>query len=166
MRAARDAVVVLAVFLVAGAAAGWLWHEIWAPAPEASGYFVSTGEPVFPSESYIRATGLYALIAGCLGAFLGAALAYLFDRDEVVTVLAVLVGAVAGGHVMAVVGNQLGPDDPPDRIAPPVDLSGIVDALHAEPAVIWTVMPAAAVAGAFAVLLTFGKRRVNADSPR
>lgn len=156
--------IVLGAFLVAGAAAGWVWHAIWAPAPEASGFIIATGEPAFPAESYIRATGLYVLLAVAVGALLGAVLAFVLDHDEVVTLVAVLVGALAGGHVMAYVGNWLGPADPPTKVTSTEQLAGVVAALHVESAVIWTVMPTAAVAGVLGVFITFTRRRARAES--
>ncbi len=156
--------IVVVAFVAAGAAAGWLWHEIWAPAPEATGYIIDTGKPVFASESYIRATGIYALLAGGIGALLGAALAWFRDRDEVVTLISVAVGAVAGGWLMALVGSRLGPEDPPAKVTSNEQLAAVVNSLHAESVVIWTVMPVAAVAGSLAVLLTFAKRGTDAPS--
>lgn len=165
LRAAiRDALIVLVVFLVAGAAAGWLWHAIWAPAPKATGYIISTGEPVFPSESYIRATGLYVLLAVGFGFALGAVLAFVLDRDELLTLFAVLVAAVGSGHLMAYVGNWLGPDDPPGKVTSTDQLADVVAALHVETLMLWSAMPAAALAGVLTVFLTFAKRRISAES--
>jgi hypothetical protein len=162
--AIRDTLLAVGVFLVASAAAGWAWHALWAPAPEATGYIVATGKPVFASESYIRATGLYTVLAAAVGLVLGIVFAFLRDRDEVATLAGVVVGAVAGGRLMAELGNWLGPDDPPAKVTTNEELAQVVAALHAEELAIWTAMPVAAVAGALVVYLSFVKRHSHAAS--
>jgi hypothetical protein len=160
----RDALLVIGAFLVAGAAAGWVWHALWAPAPEATGYIIATGKPVFASESYIRATGLYTVLAAGVGLVLGVVFAFLRDRDEVATLVGILVGAVVGGRLMAELGSWLGPEDPPARVTTNEELAQVVAALHAEELAIWTAMPVAALAGALAVYLSFVKRHSHAAS--
>ena len=164
--AVRDLLLVLVAFVAVGAAAGWLWHAIWAPAPEATGFLISNGKPVFAGESYIRASGLYVLLAAGVGVVLGAAAAWFADRDEVLTLAGVVLGAVAGGRVMAEVGTRLGPDEPPAKVTSSEQLAGVVAALQVEEVLVWTVMPAAAVAGALAVLLIFAKRHVQDEFAR
>lgn len=162
--AIRDALLAVGAFLVAGAAAGWAWHALWSPAPEATGYIIATGKPVFASESYIRATGLYTVLAAGVGLVLGIVLAFLRDRDEVATLVGVVVGAVAGGRLMAELGTWLGPDDPPAKVTTNEQLAQVVAALHAEELAIWTAMPVAAVAGALVVYLSFVKRHAHGAS--
>lgn len=162
-RAIRDVVIVFVAFAVAGVVAGWLWHALWSPAPEAVGANI-VGEPVFAADADFRGTGLYAAVAVVTGLVLGALCAWLFDRDEVVTLVAVLAGAFAAAWLMAWVGHGLGPPDPPDKVTRADQLEGLRDSLHAARTVIWTTLPAAAMAGFFVVLVTFAKRALGETS--
>lgn len=102
--------VVVAVFLVAGAAAGALWERLWdAPAGLSfkGQWFL---EPAGPDLSF-EGIALFVLIAFPLGVVL-AALAGIRRGHEVATVLIVLVAASLAGVVMYAVGTALGPSDP------------------------------------------------------
>lgn len=101
---------VLAVFLVAGAAAGVLWERVW-DAPTGLAYqgewFL---EPAGPDVSF-EGVALFVLIAFPLGLVL-AVLAGLRSGHEVATVVTVLVASGLAGIVMYAVGSSLGPGDP------------------------------------------------------
>lgn len=101
---------VLAVFLVAGAAAGVLWERVWdAPTGLAfqGEWFL---EPAGPDVSF-EGVALFVLIAFPLGLVL-AVLAGLRGGHEVATVVTVLVASGLAGIVMYAVGSSLGPGDP------------------------------------------------------
>ncbi len=110
---------VLLSFVVAGVLAGVAWYLWWSPAPTTNAYLISGGRPFFEPDVEFRGTGLYLALALPSGLVLGAAFARLFDRDEVVTLAAVVVAAVAGGLLMAWTGHLLGPDVPA-----PIDVRG------------------------------------------
>jgi hypothetical protein len=103
-------VVVLVVFLAAGAAAGVLWERLW-HAPAGLSYHGEWFlEPAGPDLSF-EGIALFVVIAFPLGVVL-AVLAGLRRGHEVVTTLAVLVAAGLAGLVMYAVGSSLGPSDP------------------------------------------------------
>lgn len=106
----RRAASVLALFVVAGAAAGALWERLWhAPAG-----LVYDGrwylEPAGPDVSF-EGIALFVVIAFPLGLVL-AVLAGVWRGHETTTVLAVLVGACLATVAMYAVGTLLGPGDP------------------------------------------------------
>ncbi len=103
-------VLVILVYVVAGAAAGVLWERLWdAPAGMTfqGEWFL---EPAGPDVSF-GGVALFVLIAFPLGVLL-AALAGRRHGHEVATVLTVLVAAGLAGIVMYAVGSSLGPGDP------------------------------------------------------
>lgn len=156
MRRLREPLVILVVFLVAGLAAGWVWHQIWAPAPTGVGY---QGRTLFSDDVIFEATGLYVLIAIGVGLLVGAVLTYLLERDEVATLLAVVVGALLAGLVMALVGGALGPDSAQAAAEQFSEKPGEVTAdLSVVPLAMWTCFPGSAVVGALFVLVTFTRR--------
>jgi hypothetical protein len=110
-----QAVVIITVFSGVGALGGWLWHRLW-DAPQG----VVSGGQWYTDEAGLRedfaGTGSYVAIAVVAGLALGALSAWLLDRSELVTLLAVLAGSVLAGWVMLRVGHQLGPPDP-ERLA-------------------------------------------------
>ena len=102
--------VVVAVFLLAGAAAGVLWEWLW-HAPVGLSYHGEWFlEPAGPDFSF-EGIALFVLIAFPLGLVL-AVLAGIRHGHEVATVLTVLVAAGLAGVVMYAVGSSLGPTDP------------------------------------------------------
>ena len=102
--------ILVAVFLVAGAAAGALWEWLW-HAPVGLSYHGEWFlEPAGPDFSF-EGIALFVLIAFPLGLVL-AVLAGLRHEHEVATVLTVLVAAGLAGVVMYAVGSSLGPADP------------------------------------------------------
>lgn len=104
------AIVVLVLFMVAGAGAGVLWERLWdAPAGMTfqGEWFL---EPAGPDVSF-GGVALFVLIAFPLGIVL-AVLAGLRRGHEVATVVTVLLAAGLAGIVMYAVGSSLGPGDP------------------------------------------------------
>jgi hypothetical protein len=107
----RQVVVSVTLLVLAGALAGVVWVWLWTP---------PTGVVVdhrwVQDESGLRgdfsATGSYVAVAAVTGLLVAVLLGVLFDRAEVVTLLAVLAGSVLAGWVMYRVGVALSPADP------------------------------------------------------
>lgn len=118
---------VLAVFLLAGAAAGALWERLWDPPIGLSYQGQWYLEPAGPDFSF-EGTALFVLIAFPLGLVL-AVLAAIRRGHEVETVLTVLVAAVLAGVVMYAVGKGLGPADPQALAAGKPDFTPIAGGL-------------------------------------
>src|SRR3546814_19207665 len=91
-KAVLQAVIVLVVFLVAGAACGWLWHQIWAPAPTGFAY---QNEPVFDDDVVFRGTGLYLVIGLPAGLVPGALANWVFEASAVLNLAALAHGSGA-----------------------------------------------------------------------
>lgn len=156
MQRIRQPLVILVVFVVSGLVCGWLWHQLWAPAPTGMGF---QGQVYFPDDQVFRATGLYFLTAIVAGVVLGTVLTYLLDRDEVATLVAVVCGALLAGVLMALVGGALGPESAQEAAEQFRDRPGeITGDLAVEPLAMWTCFPGGAVVGALFVLVMFGRR--------
>ncbi|MBD8869233.1 hypothetical protein [Nocardioides donggukensis] len=157
----RDAVLVVLGFTVAGALCGWLWHALWAPAPTG----VVVGETAyFPPDQEFAGTGLYMLIAVLAGLVLGGVATFLLERDEVVTLAATVLGAVAAGAVMALVGHLLGPESVAEAIARTADYEEVRSDLRVGTPAAYAAFPGGALMGAVLVLVTF-TRHTHAGEP-
>ncbi len=124
----RDVLVVVVAFVIAGALGGWLWHHLWAPAPEG---VVVEHVAHFDDDADFRGTGLYLPIAAGIGLLLGLVITWVFERDEVVTLLAVAVGSLLGGLVMLWVGHTLGPESASEFAEGAKDWETVTGDLHA-----------------------------------
>jgi hypothetical protein len=160
----RHGIVVLAAFLLAGAAAGVLWEWLWDAPPgltyEGSWYL----EPAGPDVSF-QGIALFVLIAFPLGLALSL-LAGIRRGHEVATVVIVLVAAALAGLVMYAVGTSLGPADPqalaagkPDYTPLPGDLglTASDDGVAPYRSTALVALPAGAMTGLVGVYL-FGSR--------
>lgn len=106
-----QAAIILVAFAAAGALCGLVWFQLWTPPLGV----VSDGEWLTDEEGLrgdFAGTGLYVVIAGLAGLVLGALCAFLLDRAELVTLLAVVAGAVLAGWLMLQVGLARSPADP------------------------------------------------------
>lgn len=156
--ALRQGGVVLLLTVGVAAVAGVVWEWLWEPTPGAA----YGGKWALAYEGLPRdfdGTGLYVVTALVAGLLVGLVATVRFRRDEVVTLLALIVGAVVGGIVMAQVGHLLGPPDPyaaavgkPDYAPVPADL-----VLHGWSA--YAAYPAAALTGAVGVLFGLPRDR-------
>jgi hypothetical protein len=113
--ALAQGLVVVAVFAGMGALGGVLWYHLW-DVPNG----IVAGHQWYTSEAGLRddfaGVGLYVAIGVLAGLLLGVLAASVFDRSELVTLLAVVVGSVLAAYLMLRVGYHLSPPDP-DHVA-------------------------------------------------
>lgn len=131
-RAARwllRALLVLVAAAAVGALAGVVWEWVWTP-PSGIAYQGRwvLDENGLPSE--FSGTGWYVVVAAAAGLLLGTGTALATREDEVVTLLAVAIGAVLAGWLMFHVGHRLGPPDPRALASGADDLTAIVGDLR------------------------------------
>ena len=151
----------LALFAVAGVAAAYLWHWWWSPAPVGVAF---EKEPYFEPDQEFRSTGMFVAIAVPLGLVLSMLLTFFLDRDEVVTIAALLAGSCLATALMVVVGYALGPQDA-HQVAPRLDdLEKVRADLRVQSFAPYLAMPVGTLVGSVAVLLTTGKRRSHRAS--
>ncbi|MET1060516.1 MAG: hypothetical protein ABWX84_13025 [Nocardioides sp.] len=156
----RQTLIVLVTFVVVAVVCAWIWHAWWAPAP--TGVVVDKKVYYEPDEEF-RGTGLYMLIAAVAGLALGMLFQFLFERDEVATLAAVVAGGVIAGLVMAWVGHLLGPENAADVARRTADFEKIDGDLRAGPLAAYLAFPSGAVLGSVAVLVTFTRRRSTTE---
>jgi hypothetical protein len=106
-----EALVVVAVFAVVGAGAGWLWFQVWT---QPTG--VAVGHVWYPDEEGLRdvfdGTAWYVLLAVAGGLLVGGMATLLGRRAPLVTMVAVIAGSVLASWLMLEVGLMLSPEDP------------------------------------------------------
>lgn len=145
---------VVAIFAAAGAGCGWLWFRLWDPPQgvvfEGRWYLDEEGlRGVFSS------TGWFVAVAAGAGLVLGALCAYLFDRSELATLVAVTVGAALATFLMWRVGLALSPADPHELARSAADgdrLPGRMEASGVSPFLVLPAMALGALALAYATL--------------
>lgn len=106
---ARDAVVVLATFLVASVVVGLVWPRVVEPVTVTrSDFGLQTGEVGlayrFDHDAW------YSLLGGGAALFLGAVLTLWRRTHETVTLVAVVLGALLAAWVSSMVGTATGPE--------------------------------------------------------
>lgn len=152
----RDVAVVLVTFAVAGALGALVWHWWWTPAPTG---FVIKEKPYFidPDVAF-RSTGTFVVVSAAIGFLLGLVLSYLLDRDEVLTLVALVAGGALAAAVMAMVGHLLGPESAAAVARGAADGDSVTADLRVQPGAAYLVFPVGALVGALVVLLTFPNR--------
>ncbi|QZY27944.1 hypothetical protein [Nocardioides coralli] len=154
----RDVTLVLALFAVGGALCGVLW-EWWWTAPSGS---VADGT-WFPDLEGVRGvfsgTALYVVVGAVGGLVLGAACGWLFDRVELVTLVAVAVGATLAGWLMLWVGTALAPPDPQLAAASAPDGTRLPGTLAVSGDSPFAAFPLGATAGLAAVFIGLAPNR-------
>jgi hypothetical protein len=177
-RTGLDFVVVVVALAAAGAFCGLVWESLWhAPqglAFEKVWYLEPEGMPLDFS-----ATGLYVLVAAIAGLLVSVVVALVMERDELVTLVGVLVGSAMAAWLMYAVGHRLGPPDPrvlamsaADYDPLPSDLrieahgpTMSIGALHLTlPTAPFLAFPLGAVLGLALVYFVFGRRGSNAPA--
>ncbi len=152
----RQVLVILLVFAVAGALAGVVWEWLWTPPAG-----VVVHHQWLQDERGLRGdfagTGSYVLVAAVTGFLVGAAVAFVFDSAELVTLLAVLAGAVLAGWLMHRVGLAVGPADPRHLAASAKDGTRLPGRLYVSGQSEFRAFPAGATLGL--VIVFFGLSR-------
>ena len=167
------ALLVVAASVVVGALAGVVWEWVWTP-PSGIAYQGRwvLDEDGLPSE--FSGTGWYVVVAAAAGILLGAGTALATRDDEVVSLVAVAVGAVLAGWLMFYVGHGLGPPDPRSVAPGADDLTAIVGdlrvggagvhpRLYALDSPAFVALPAGALLAFAALLLSLAPRRPTGD---
>lgn len=121
---------VLVLCALAGLGAGWLWQHLW----HAPSGVVADHTWYVDSESGLRAdfagTGIYVLVALGTGLVVGAVVAVVFDRSELVTLAAVTLGSVLAAWVMWKVGVHASAVDPHEAAKTAADGTKLPGNLH------------------------------------
>ncbi|MCM3514021.1 hypothetical protein [Nocardioides sp. P86] len=171
-RAGVQALLVVVVFALAGLGAAWLWHLVWEPSRGLAfqGRFVVVDRDGFYDLPQLRglfsATGLLAVVAFPTAVAVGLLTALVLDRHELVTLAAVVVGAVVAAALMAWLGQQLGPPDPDVLARSADDRTTLLSALEAPrpvPYLVWTTGALVGLLVAFVGVAKRGARRAPAD---
>lgn len=109
---ARQSAIILAAFVVAGAVAGLIWHQVW-DAPTgvvAQGSWKVTSEDAY--RTFFSATGWFVVLSAVFGLALGLATGLLTREREVVALATVTVASVTAAMVMWRTGLALSVPDP------------------------------------------------------
>jgi len=158
------AVVVVAAMAAAGALAGVLWEWWWAPP---SGVVVH--HQWLQDETGLRhdfsGTGTYVVVAVLAGALVSGALALLLEGAEIVTLVAVLLGAVLAGWLMHRVGVALGPADPHQLARTAADGKRLPGNLVVSGDSVLRAFPSGALAGLVLVWLGLSSKRPHRGRP-
>lgn len=104
-------VVPLVVLPVAGVLGGVLWETLWRP-PQGVVVRHQWFQDQLALGADFSATGWYVVVAFVVGTVVTSVLAWLLPGRELLTLLAVLAGALVAGWAMYHVGHALGPPDP------------------------------------------------------
>ena len=160
----KDVLIVLVAFLVAAVVAGALWPQLIDPViVERAEQGVLTDEVALGDR--FDNVGWYALLAGAFGLLLGVVLAASRRAHEVVTLLAVLLGACLAAWLSAQVGTWLGPDDPNQVLQDAKVGATAEDRVLLDTDVAYLVWPISAMVGSVVVLWSqAGRRQGNAPS--
>ena len=150
--ALRQVLLVLGLFAVGGALAGVLWEWIWSPPVGVvlEGKFLLDGDGL---RADFSGTGLYVTIATITGVLLGALVAAVTERREVLVLVAVAAGSVLAGWLMLRVGLALDPPDPRPLAVGLEDFTELPDELHVEGRSPLLCFPAGALVGLIVVFV-------------
>jgi hypothetical protein len=158
----RDVLVVLAAFVVAAIVVGVAWPMVVDPVVvERTEDGLLTDEVALGDR--FDAVGWYALLSGGAGLLLGAILVSIRRAHEVMTLLAVLVGACAASWLAAGIGTWLGPDDPNQVLADAEIGATAPERVVLTAEVAYLVWPISAVIGSAVVLWSQPGRRDERD---
>ena len=157
-RMLRQLLAVLAVTIVAGAVAGLVWEWLWTPPVG-----VVQDHRWVLDEAALRddfsGTGTYIAVAAVFGVLVGAFVALLFDRAELVTLIAVVVGSVVAGWLMYRVGLAVGPPDPRGLARTAREGAHLPGLLEVHGRSTFVAFPSGALVGLVVVFLGLSRRR-------
>lgn len=154
-----QALVVVVVLAAAGAVGGWLWHHLYDVPQGVAVRKQWIGLDETDYRDLFGGTALYALIAGVGGLVIGGLLAIVLDRDELVTLAALVVGALLAAWIMTLLGEHLGNPDPDVVARTAKDGTKIPGDLTLGSPAVGLLWPAAASLGAMVVFFFLPKRR-------
>lgn len=167
---AIEAVVVVAVFAAAGAAAGWLWYTMWDSPPGVAFQGEWIPQPYDSgNRSIFGATATFVVLGGGAGLVLGVLAGLICRGSELVTLVATLVGTALAAWLAYRVGVHLSPPDPGPIAAKADDYTKIAGDLRItgrSPFVCWTSGGLLGLAATY--FLTSGyaeSRRRESDDP-
>ena len=110
--------VIVLLFVVAGVLLGVAWEHLWSPTEGRvvrHEWFVVDDQLRYDLDGLrneFAGTALFVSLSLVAGAVLGALSALLLAREELRTLVAVVVGSVSASVLMWQVGTRLGPGDP------------------------------------------------------
>lgn len=146
-----DVLVVLGAFAVAAVVVGVVWPQLVDPVVvEVTEMGLLTDEVALGDRFDV--VGWYSLLSGGFSLVLGALLVAVRRSHEVVTVLAVLVGACLAALLAARIGTWLGPDAPARVLADAEVGATAEDRIVLTAEVAYLAWPISALAGALVVL--------------
>jgi hypothetical protein len=159
--------ITLALFAGAGALSGWLWYHLWTPP---RGVVVDHQWFLDPAEAGLRAdfpgTGWYVVVALPAGLLLGAVCAYVLDRSELATLVAVAIGATLAAWLMLRIGVHLSPADPDTLARTAKDGTELPGRLHVSRLSPKLSYPTGALLGLALVYLMTSRRDARNDHSR
>jgi hypothetical protein len=158
--ALRQAAIVLVVFAAAGVLAGVVWEWLWTP-PVGVVVDHEWLRGLAGLRAEFSATGVYVVVASFTGLITGALCALFLDRAELVTLAAVMIGALLAGWVMVQVGQALGPPDPRELAETARNGSRLPSDLRIVGKSPYVAFPAGATLGLAVVLLGLSKRHAS-----
>jgi len=155
--AISQAVIVLVVFAIAGVLAGVVWEWLWTPP---MGVVVDHEwlRSLASLRAQFSATGVYVVVASIAGLLVGVLCSLFLDRAELVTLAAVLVGAVLAGLLMVQIGQAVGPSDPRELAKTAPNGTHLPSDLTITGKSPYVAFPAGATLGLAVVLLGLTKR--------
>ncbi|HSP59557.1 MAG TPA: hypothetical protein VLO09_00710 [Ornithinimicrobium sp.] len=157
MSALRQVLLVLAAFVVTGALAGIVWEWVWTPPTG-----VALGREFLLDGGGLRGefsgTALYVVVGTLAGLLLGVLVALLAERHELLTLVAVLVGAMLAGWLMLRVGTALGPPDPDQLARAAEDYTPIQDELRVSGRSPFVAFPGGALVGLIVIFVGLNRR--------
>ena len=146
-----DVLVILGVFAVAGVLVGIVWPQVVDPVRVTRTDFgLLTGETALSKR--FDTDGWFIVLGGGLGLVLGGVLTWWRRADEVVTVVAVAMGAGIAGVVAAWIGHRLGPDDPTTVLRHAKVGATALDVVKVHATAAYFVWPVMALVGSLVVL--------------
>ncbi len=154
----RDVAVVLAAGALVGVVCGVLWEMWWTPP---SGLVLD--HVWYPDVEGVRqlvsGTVLFVVVGLAGGVVLGAVCAWFFDRVELVTLAAVVVGSALATLLMYQVGTSLAPPDPTAAAATAEDYTALAGTLDVEGKGAFGALPVGAMTGLTIVFIGMSPTR-------
>ncbi|MCL8027583.1 hypothetical protein [Nocardioides bruguierae] len=138
---------------------GWLWESVWTPTQGVvvqGTWYVVDSDLTYDLDglrNQFSGPALYAVITLAAGLLVGVVAGLLARRDEVLTLVAVLVGSTLCGLLAWQTGTRLGPADPQVLAASADDGTRLPDHLTIGS---WAVLTCAPLAAAIALVVVFG----------